>query len=318
MKAKPFKFRYVNEIVGGFVLLVGLAVIATIVIAGRAQEWFVPVHRVAMDFPPEGSLGLQIGSEVQILGTTVGRVRRIAIDEEGFMTGEFTVKGDFIQFVRTDSDVIVKRRFGIAGDSFIDISKGSGPLLPEGAAVVVSRDTEVTEVIERILAELESRTLPLLDKALELLEEYRGLAADLRDPEQPIQQMLENLNSIVAALERGEGPAGQLLRDEEMAAKFQEMADRVQAILDDVQATTARLPSMAASVEGEMRQLPGTVLQAQDTLRETERLIEGVQRHWIIRRHIPQSEPVAILPTASVPSRRPAMSHDQSTTQGEP
>ena len=71
---KPFKFRYVNEIVGVFVLVVVAALIVGIILAGRAQEWFVPVHHLVLDFPEEGSLGLQKGAEVQILGTPVGVV----------------------------------------------------------------------------------------------------------------------------------------------------------------------------------------------------------------------------------------------------
>lgn len=293
MKAKPFKFRYVNELVGGFVLLVLVLVVAAVLVAGKAQEWFVPVHLIKIDFPPEGSLGLQVGANVQILGTSVGRVTRIMVDEDGFMTGEMTVKGDFIQFVRTDSEVMAKKVFGVAGDSYVDIAKGTGPLLPEGASVVISRDKELTEMVETILNQIEEQTVPLLDRINALLAEYRGLAADLRDPAQPMQKMLASLEGITASLNQGQGPAGALLKDEQLADQIRAMMSKLEqtlleldAILKDVRETTSTLPSMARSVEGEVQQLPGTVLQAQESLREAERLIEGLQKHWLIRKYM--------------------------------
>ena len=36
---KPFKFRYVNEIAGAFVLVVILALLGGVLVAARAQRW---------------------------------------------------------------------------------------------------------------------------------------------------------------------------------------------------------------------------------------------------------------------------------------
>lgn len=286
MKTKPFKFRYVNELVGAFVLVVLALVVAAVLVAGKAQEWFVPVHTIPVDFPPEGSLGLQVGANVQILGTTVGRVTRISVNEDGFMTGELTVKGDFIQFVRTDSEVIARKVFGVAGDAYVDIAKGTGPVLPEGAGVVITKDEEITEMVEQILNQIQEQTVPLLDRVRALLEEYRALAADLRDPEQSMQKILASLEGIVAGLEAGRGPAGALLKDDALADQIRRAVAELEAILADVRKATAELPAMARDVQGEVAQIPGTVQQAQESLREAERLIEGLQRHWLIRKYI--------------------------------
>ena len=80
--AKPFKFRYVNEIVGTFVLLIVVVLIVTVLLAGHAQEWFTPEYRYRLNFPEEGSLGIQAGSPVEILGTTVGKVRRVLVRDD--------------------------------------------------------------------------------------------------------------------------------------------------------------------------------------------------------------------------------------------
>jgi phospholipid/cholesterol/gamma-HCH transport system substrate-binding protein len=294
--SKPFKFRYVNEIVGTFVLLVMLALVAGIILAGRAQDWFEKVHELQLILPAEGSLGLQKGAEVQILGTSVGRVERIRVRDDGSMSGLMTVKGDFIRFVRADSRALVKKKFGVAGDAFVEITKGQGAELGDEPALVAVKDTELTEIAQDILKQIQDATLPAI-------QEYTQLAADLRSADGPLMKLLAHLEQITGALERGEGSAGQLLRDPAAAQEIQRILAQVNAalaevqkILADVKATTAQIPPMAAKVGREVDDLPGTVVQTQETIREAERLIEGIQQHWIIRKYVPQPQVPALIP----------------------
>ena len=307
--AKPFKFRYVNEIVGTFVLLVVVVLIAAIILAGRAQEWFIPVKRFPVDFPLEGSLGIQKGAEVQILQTKVGMVEKIAVDEDGRMSAIISVKGDFIRFVREDSLVVVKKRFGVAGDSFIEITEGQGEPLPDDVTLMATKDTELIEIAEQILQQFRETTLPAIESLKKTVDEYGSLAADLRNPEGPLLKMLANIEQITAGLEKGEGTAGQLLRDpavakeiEQILAKVNQTLDEVKVIAADLQKTTAKLPPMAETVGGEVKDLPGLVLQTQETIREAERLIEGIQKTWILRSKISQPPSSTIIPASEVRS----------------
>ncbi|MCS6772073.1 MAG: MlaD family protein [Kiritimatiellae bacterium] len=278
--SKPFKFRYVNEIVGGFVIAIALALVVGIILAGRAQDWFEPIYEIRLEFPEEGSLGLQQGADVQILGASAGRVGKIRVQDDGSMYTTLEIKSEFIRFIRTDSKAIVKKKFGIAGDAFVEITQGRGAPLGEEAVLQAIRDTEITELAREILKEVQNAVLPLL-------EEYRRLAADLRDAEKPLMQALANIERITRGLAEGEGTAGQLLRDPKTAQEIEAMLADIRSILEDIKETTARLPPMAATVKQEVDALPGTVVQAQETLRESERLIEGIQRHWLIRKYVP-------------------------------
>lgn len=286
---KPFKFRYVNEIVGAFVLVAVALLAAGILLAGRAQDWFVPIHEIRLEFPPEGSLGLQHGAEVQILGATAGRVGKIRVKDDGSMYTTLEIKGDFIRFVRRDSQAIVKKKFGIAGDAFVEITQGRGEPLGEDPVLLAIRDTEITELAREILREIQNAVLPLL-------EEYRMLAADLRDAEKPLMKLLANLETISRGLAEGEGTAGQILRDRRLIEQVEAAVADVRAILADIKAAAAKLPAMAETVSGEVEALPGTVVQAQETLRESERLIEGIQRHWLIRKYVPNREAPPMIP----------------------
>lgn len=290
---KPFKFRYVNEIVGAFVLVVVAALVTGIILAGRAQEWFEPVHTLALDFPAEGSLGLQKGAEVQILGTPVGSVNKIRVRDDGRMTGRLTVKGDFIRFVRTDSQAVVKKKFGIAGDAFVEITQGRGEERDPDLPLAAVKDTEITEIAQDILKRLQETTVPAI-------EEYTALAADLRSTNGPLMKLLVNLEQITASLQRGEGSVGQLLRDPAAAREIERILEEVKKILADVKATTAQLPPVAARVGRETEDLPGLMVQTQETLREAERLIEGIQQHWLIRKYVPPAPGTEMIPASHV------------------
>jgi len=333
--AKPFKFRYVNEIVGGFVLLTIALLVAGVLLVGHYQEWFTPTYRVHLIFPAEGSLDLRKGSEVKILGAVVGRVEKIHIEEDDSMTGEMFIKGDAFRFVRTDSKVIVKKAFAVMGDSYIEVIKGKGARLADGGSLTVTKDTEIFEIAQQLLNQVREAIIPLLGQIRLTAEEYGGLAADLRADDGPLIKLTDNLGGLItqlrseegplmkilgdlqvisAGLKNGEGTAGKMLRDPATADEVNKILGQVsdsiaqvEKILEDVKRTTVQLPPMAAKVGREADDLPGLVLQTQETIRQTERLIDGIQQHWLIRGYVPQPQPTQLIPPSevAVPAAKP-------------
>ena len=302
MMNTPFKFRYVNEIVGTFVILVVALLVAGVLLAAHARDWFTPIHRYPVDFPAEGSLGIQAGATVEILGTAVGKVERIVVKDDGRMGAEIAIRGEFNRFVRSDSLALVKKRYAVAGEAFITITEGKGEPLAPGSSLAVTKDTELTEMLEELLEQVRTTTVPAIAQIRLTAEEFGKLATDLRNPQGPLQGLLTNLQSISAGLERGEGAAGALLRDPQTADDLKGILDKINAALDDLKRTTAQLPPMAAKIGGEVNDLPGIVLQTQETIRESEQLIEAIQRHWLIRGYVPQPEPPALIPATEVRS----------------
>ena len=297
---KPFKFRYVNEIAGGFVLLVVVLLIVGVVVAGHAQHWFEVVRRVNIVFPPEGSLDLQKGSEVYILGTRVGAVDEITVADDGSMAGRISIRGEFIRFVRADSKAIVRKKFGVAGDAYIDITKGQGDEWPEDRPLVCVKDVEIMETVQKLIQQFRDATLPAIDQLRKAVEEYTNLAADLRNPEGHLQQLLAHLNQIAAGLEKGEGMAGRVLRDPKMAAQLDDVVASIQASLADVKKIMADLNDSSSIVKDEMQDMPGVVLQTRQTMQETEKLITSIQKSWLLRGNVEQPAATTLIPSAEV------------------
>jgi phospholipid/cholesterol/gamma-HCH transport system substrate-binding protein len=282
--SKPFKFRYVNEITGVFVLLVLAALIAGIVLAGKAQGWFEPRYVFRVKFPAEGSAGIQKGAEVWILGTQVGAVDQITVSDDGSMEGVLEVRGAFIRFVRQDSVAVLKKKFGVAGDAFIEITKGVGPAFEGEAPYIPCRkDTELLELMLSLVDEIQKAVMPLIEQVRLAVEEYTMLGKDMRDPDGQVQQLLARVNAIMAGLQEGQGTAGKLLKDPETAEELEKAVITVNSLLAETDAVLSDIRKVTA-------ELPEITIQTEQTLYESQRLLEGIQRHWLLRKYIKEDD----------------------------
>jgi hypothetical protein len=69
------------------------------------------------------------------------------------------------------------------------------------------------------------------------------------------------------------------------------MATNLNAAVTNIQAGSARLPEIADAVADETKDLPGLVHQTQVSMVELERLIEALQRHWLVRKYVKKTYP---------------------------
>lgn len=292
--AKKFKFRYVNEIVGGFVLLVFLLLLAGVIVAGNAQHWFEPMHEIELRFPPEGSMDLLKGAEVMLLGARVGSVQDILVDTDGNITGSIRVRGSFMRFVREDSIALVKKKMVVTGDAFIELTRGSGAELPKiGAEIECVKDTEIMQMLEEALMTLQKEAEHTLGLVNAAIKEYTQLAAGMNDPDGNLQALLANANGLLEDIRTGSGLPAKLLSDPAMADEVGEIIVQVRHLIEkvnlmavDLQVVVAKLPPMAETVAGEVDHLPVVIGETQTLMRETTTLLDGLQKHWFLRKYM--------------------------------
>ena len=292
--AKKFKFRYVNEIVGGFVLLVVFLLLAGVLVAGHAQHWFEAMYEINLKFPPEGSMDLQKGGEVMLLGAKVGSIQDILVDEAGSITGTIRVRGSFMRFVRMDSIALVKKKLVVTGDAYIELTRGKGAELPRtGGEIWCMKDTEIIQMLEDTLQELQKKVEETVGLVNAAIEEYTKLAAGMNDPQGNLQLLLANANGLLEDIRKGEGLPAKVLNDPAMAkdvagivAEAQELMVKVNAMAAELQTAVAKLPPMVDTVGGEVDQLPVITGDAQALMRETTTLLEGLQKHWLLRKYM--------------------------------
>lgn len=323
--SQSFRFRYANEIAGGFVLLGILLLIAGIYTAGHAQGWFQKKLMLKTKFATDkGTYGLQEGAEVRILSTLAGRVGEILPSEDGGMETTLILQGKFSKFVRVNSIAKVRKKFEVAGDAFVDITLGTTtqPFMKSGEYIKCEQDVELIEAAKKMVDDFRRAAVPMLDE---------------------FSMILSNVSSVTRQIEQKEGTAGKLIGDPEWAKQ-------VDGIVRDIRQTSAQLPLMAAKLDGVMTNVQALVqslketandfpkitgnaigvvqdvhgltggltgqvanvqavlLQAESMLRETQVLVEGAQKSWLLRSHIKEQEATrmqAPLPVANGEGRAP-------------
>jgi phospholipid/cholesterol/gamma-HCH transport system substrate-binding protein len=299
-----FKFRRVHEITGTFVLIVIGVLIAGALWASRSQRWFKSNVTLRIMLPEDGAAGIRQGSEVYFLGTLVGTVSYVEVDETGRMEAEANIRHDFFMFVRADSSAVVKKKFGVAGDSFFEITRGHGSPLAEKNASIVCNE-QFQSVLESAIEEVRLQTLQVLRKGGTGLDTWTKLGAGLGETRQHLDQIVVRLDNMTANIEAGKGTAGKLITDTALAdeakellaranetmGEFQRVVTNLNVAVDNVQNGTARLPEITDTIAQEAKDLPGLVRQTQISMREIERLTEAMQRHWMVRKYVNHTNP---------------------------
>ncbi len=318
--ADRFKFRRVNEITGTFVLVVVAVLIAAVVWTGRSQRWFKSNVTLRIVLPAAGAAGIRQGSEGYFLGTLVGTVSDVVVDETGRMEAQANIRRDYFLFVRADSSAVVKRKFGVAGDSFFEITRGEGRPLPEKNASIVCNE-QFQSALEAAVEEVRHEAMLVLKKVNGGLDTWTKLGADLGETRQHLDQLTVRLEKMAAGVEAGKGTVGKLITDTALADEAQKLLARANEAMSELQGVvtnlnvavknvrdgTARLPEITDAVANETKDLPGLVQQTQTSMRELERLVEALQRHWLLRKYVNQTNPPPVrpLPENAGPERKP-------------
>jgi phospholipid/cholesterol/gamma-HCH transport system substrate-binding protein len=317
-----FKFRHVNELTGLLVLGVLALVLAGVIFSGHSQRWFARKYAFDVLLPEEGALGLRRGDEVFILGVSAGLVDDISVGNDGRMTAHVKIRRDFERFVRADSTASIKKVFGVAGDSFMEITRGTGAALPSHKPAIACLASEDSlGRMEKMLADLRSELMPVVKKAGIAFDEWTKLGGDLQKNGEQLRQFVARLDSLATGVEQGKGTAGKLITDTALADEAQKLLARANEAMSELQGVvtnlnvavanvqkgTMRLPEITDAVANEAKDLPGVVQQTQTSMRELERLIEALERHWLLRKYVNKTNPPPVrpLPESEEPARQP-------------
>lgn len=315
-----FKFRHVHAITGTFVLAVLGMLIIALVFAGRSQRWFIGNVTLRIVLPEGGAAGIRQGSEVYFLGTLMGTVSDVSVDPAGRMYAQVNIRRDFFPFVREDSSAVVKRKFGVVGDAYFEIARGHGLPLPEKNASIICNEP-LPSALETAVEEIRREAVPALKKLNVGLDTWTTLGSNLIASREQLDQLIDRVDSIAAGLQQGKGTVGKLLTDpsaaeelETLLAKANRSMDELQVALTNLQQASGNLhlastnlPAISEAIGAEAKDLPGLVLQTQTAMRELERLIEAMQRHWLLRKYVNKTNPPPLnLPSEpAVPEKKP-------------
>ncbi|MGZ8940616.1 MAG: hypothetical protein ACXW32_15535, partial [Limisphaerales bacterium] len=207
------------------------------------------------------------------------------------------------------STASIKKAFAVAGDSFMEISTGTGaPLKGDSPTIVCLASEDSLGRMEKIVSDLQAELIPLAKKAGAGLEEWTALGTDLKTARLELSGLFARWERLTETLEDGKGTVGRMLTDPAFAddaqellgranlamMQFQTMATNLNAAATNIQTGAARVPEIADALANEMKDLPGLIHQTQISMVELERLIQALQRHWLVRKYVDPADPASL------------------------
>ena len=85
-----------------------------------------------------------------------------------------------------------------------------------------------------------------------------------------------------------------------LVSQTEQMLAEVQVVMQDLHQAMAGFPGILRQIEDEMEVLPGLVLQTKETLQQMEKLVVGMQKHWLLRGYVEQDESTPRIPPEEI------------------
>src|SRR5262249_14935338 len=132
--------------------------------------------------------------------------------------------------VRRDSQAIIRKQFGVAGASYLELTRGSGePLDWEYAVLTATAERAPTDTVSALITEIQSKVIPLIEDAQVAMHTLTALDVGLQDPNGNRKRLHTDLHTMTGRLEGGEGAVGRLLNNETLARDLETFLDQTRA-----------------------------------------------------------------------------------------
>ena len=304
------RLRHTDEWVGALVLAAVALLLIAALQAGVLRDWFKPITELRLVLPSTGLAGLEVGGDVEILGTRAGRVREIVLDPNQQMYAMLEIDEQATAFIRRDSKAVIRRRFGVAGAAFVDISRGTGEELDWTYAVIEAvTERAPTDSVSALIDEVRQKVFPILDNAGRVTQSLAEIAERINRGEGNIGRLLVDdtivrqaeatvgsardavaaLNLLMADLQKSAGNLNTLTQQvsgpdgvPNILAQTDQNLAALKKILDDVAIATQRVPAISKNLEGSTANLPALLTQLQVTIQKLDQLVAQLQRSWLL------------------------------------
>ncbi|MEZ5583990.1 MAG: MlaD family protein [Candidatus Competibacteraceae bacterium] len=280
MAAAKNPFRHVDLKVGAFLAVTIVLVGVGLFLLSRAHNWFVEtllLEATLFDLPPDSTLGLSPGADVQIFGNTAGTVTEVSFKADETKPDSISyqlhirmqVRGEFIALVRSDSEAVIKKTLSLGGSTFVQIIAGSGTPLTN------DDPTDVPRLPCRIAPDMTALVQ-------EILQGFREEDGHLQGALRNTRTVMRNIIAITERLLEGEGVFGRLIKDEQTTSRFDralvnmgDSLDKVAQVLDSVGQRLTQTQDILQEVQG---LVAGAHRDIRDELPNVRRFIAQMQR----------------------------------------
>ena len=293
-----FKIRFVDQIIGFFIILSLASLVFVIVMLGRSQRWFAKDASYSTILPSAG--GLNKNMAIQYRGFTIGNVKNFYLTDTDEVEVIFSIHEEYADRVKSGSLVEMMISPVGLGNQFL-FHAGRGNALEAGAFVPAVGSAQARELIRQGLAidlQHDDSISLLLNRAssvLAQLEEAMGVGTDtteigkivgslqkgteefpqlvatvnvlLNDIQRDLSPILVNLNAIITELNDPNNLLYTVLdTDEAVYINLVKSLKSLSGVLENLDKTVAFVPSQLPQISGLLMDLRVTIKTAEDVL----------------------------------------------------
>ena len=261
---RPASQRRQQTLIGATVLVAVFLFLLSLIQAEVLRQYLDPGKKLRLVLPDDGLFGLAEGAKLEVLGTPAGKILRIVIDPNQKIYAEARLRSAMAPFVRQDSQAVIRKTFGVAGESYLEITRGYGEAMDWDYAVLKAEpDRAPTDSIGEIMEDIRSRVIPILEQTERTMAALATITERFASPEGDLQVTLQNLGAVTTRIERGEGTLGRLLSEDRTARELEELlsnateaVSRLGPILEELQLTAAEVTALSRSINARSTDLP--------------------------------------------------------------
>lgn len=301
-----FKIRYADQIVGLLAVSAIALLLLLVLLLGSKQRWFAKDYAYTAVF--ETSAGLSEGMAIQYKGFTVGKIKRITLNEDDEVDVALVVYDTYANRVTEGTLIeLITNPIGLSNQLLLHPGRGSEPikegsripradspegrlLVSRGVAYVPPRDDTINSLIAQlnpILSNLNG-TLGQLNGTSpgplnDTLTSVAGITTEL---ESSLSGILANVQGITTNLERASADSKGLVPalidpDGTMFANVEATFGSLAGTLDNVEASTAILKSQMPQIARLVEDLRLALGKGQDVL-------EALKNNPLLRNGVPE------------------------------
>ncbi len=283
-------YRRREKVVGLFLVLTALLTAFALAAIGRGKDWFRSYVHYSTVF--HEAYNLDEKAPVKMAKATIGKVKSIDLEGDKVRV-ELSILAVYAHRIRKGSVATVESPT-LIGAEYVSIKPGdpAAPAIPENGLIPSEAKKSVADILNEFKVEETAK------KIVTAAQELTDIIHKMHEQDGPLFQALAKLNlvmahveSVLAAVDRGEGTLGGAIRSDRLLVAIEENMTEVRSILVNLDRATARIPSVVERVgetaqksggvadetKGAVVRVQGAVDQARTDLVELQKVLEAVR-----------------------------------------
>ncbi|QHI95609.1 MCE family protein [Aristophania vespae] len=285
-----FRNRYTDEWVGLLVLAAIVIFAAAVIETGLLKQWLAPSLKIHFVLPRSGVAGLAVGNDIEVMGVHAGEIRALELNPSGRMYAEGTIEPQFKRFIRKDSVATIRRRFIVAGASYIELTRGHKENLDWGYAVVHANvEANPADQIAKIVSDIRERLVPAMNNVEDITAQVDGLIKDLRAGKGSAgafiteRQVYDRANLVLGSLNKAIDNIQPLEKKLHVALnEANGTMKNVHKMSGDLKSSTPDVKKILHNASLTSEDLPDLIIEAEASATSLRKLMEQLRGLWLL------------------------------------